>query len=64
MDRTPGFLAGFAARNDTEARTSMEDIRPCLTEDDELENTPENPVEWELALVDVEDEVPFHIPRD
>ncbi len=45
-------------------RRIMEDVRPYLTEDDEVENTSENPLEWELARLNIEDELPFHIPRD
>jgi hypothetical protein len=40
----------------------MEDIRPYRNDEDdpnEIEN-----VEWELAPVDTDDDVPFHIPRD
>ncbi len=42
----------------------MEDVRPYLTEDDEVETTGESSMEWELARSSIEDEVPFHIPRD
>jgi hypothetical protein len=42
----------------------MEDIRPYRTDDDDRDDASENPVEWELALADMDDEVPFHIPRD
>lgn len=42
----------------------MEDIRPYRTDDDELENTSDNAVEWDLARLTVEDDVPFDIPRD
>jgi hypothetical protein len=44
----------------------MEDIRPYRNE--ENDRTPrdnDNPIEWELARVDgEEDELPFDIPRD
>jgi hypothetical protein len=42
----------------------MEDVRPYFTDDDEIEDTSENSVEWDLARSNIEDEVPFHIPRD
>ncbi len=42
----------------------MEDIRPYHEEDEERDDTSENPAEWELAGLDSEEEVPFHVPRD
>jgi len=42
----------------------MEDIRPYSSNEDERDEQAENPVEWELARYDVEEEVPFHLPRD
>ncbi len=42
----------------------MEDIHPYGIDDDDFVNGSDNPVEWELAWIDPDDEVPFHIPRD
>lgn len=43
----------------------MEDIRPYMREEDEWrEQFDENPVEWELARLDTDEEPPFHLPRD
>ncbi len=43
----------------------MEDIRPYRDEhDDERDERTENPVEWELAGMDTDEDVPFHVPRD
>ncbi len=43
----------------------MEDIRPYRDEDDDDRDEPsEEPAEWELARMDNDDDVPFHVPRD
>ena len=42
----------------------MEDIRPYRDEDEEREEPSENPVEWELAVLAKDEELPFHLPRD
>jgi hypothetical protein len=43
----------------------MEDIRPYRNEDEERDETPnDNSVEWELARLTTDEEVPFHVPRD
>ena len=42
----------------------MEDIRMYRIDDEERAETDENAFEWELARIDADDEVPFHIPRD
>ena len=45
----------------------MEDIRPYRDrneEKDRLKIDNDNPVEWELALVDTDEELSFDIPRD
>ncbi len=42
----------------------MEDIRPYRDEDEEREEQSENPVEWELAGLAKDEELPFHLPRD
>ena len=43
----------------------MEDIRPYNSNnDEERDEQTENPVEWEAARFDTDDDVPFHLPRD
>ncbi len=42
----------------------MEDIRPYRDEDDDRDEPSADPVEWDLAGIDTDEDVPFHVPRD
>lgn len=42
----------------------MEDIRPYIDQDEDVDTQSDDSVEWDLARLGNDDELPFHVPRD